>query len=376
MSRFIIIEYTNRGNIPPMFFPSGHTEKLILDAALAPTGEDVFEEGEEALHEFVPTFQRSTKKYTLETAPISDTTLEEIHRLPMYESVSVTLHDGEKVRMRNIEVEHSYPFPDAQLAMAEIRFDKGEVLTKKACCENMSKVEPVTVIGAWLNYVCHKDDGAQDGWKRATKLKVNYGNQEKTFEMVGIVPNVSSIADIEQMTNNQYISAYMILIWHVEDYYGITRLNQDIINDPTSIDETLCPITEPVNMFPVYVKVIRSSYLEYVANRKGLHGSVIWQKRIGTGYFDTEFGDLPFASSGADFTFMGVSGDTYRILNKIYYSPQFAPLLWNNVKKSYYISDEPKSLSWIAANLNLFTESDRTIDITSTKYIYLYVQPN
>lgn len=161
------IQFKHGCELPPFRFPTGWIGEIVLDAAIVDTDEDIYEEGnEDGEHTFYPTLQRSTKVYILKTGLVNDSQLKTLYYLPLFDSVAITLETGERLNMQHIQVEHEYPFDNKYQAVATIRFDVGEVLTKTTCCKNMSTGE---ILKAFVTkeYTCEISDGEFTGYERA-----------------------------------------------------------------------------------------------------------------------------------------------------------------------------------------------------------------
>ena len=136
------IEFTNEGSsyhsfcdIDPYIFSDGFIGELYLEAHIAESPEDIYEEGEEnGEGEFVPSFKRGVKQYILRTGLITAQTVDLIYFLRLLTRVELTLLTGEVVEMKNLSITHEWQFEDKQEATVEITFDMDEIITKTACC--------------------------------------------------------------------------------------------------------------------------------------------------------------------------------------------------------------------------------------------------
>jgi len=123
--------YSNKavGNIP-----SGFHFWFYIDAAFAENAELVIEEGDEDGYlNFYPTFQKSTKNYTLETVLIPENIIDAINRFKYFQVKTITIPDGTIHTMNNVKTSMSYPFDDKCFAIAKISFDIDEVLILTGC---------------------------------------------------------------------------------------------------------------------------------------------------------------------------------------------------------------------------------------------------
>lgn len=108
---------------------------FYLDAEIGEPTEEYTEEGEEdGLKNFIPTFQKSVKKYFMETVLIPSHFIDSIHRLKFFKYVTVTTPIGDIWNMKNIKTEVNYPFSNKTYGIMKIEFDIDEVLTVTGCC--------------------------------------------------------------------------------------------------------------------------------------------------------------------------------------------------------------------------------------------------
>jgi hypothetical protein len=105
-----------------------------LDANFAESNENVLEQGiEDGYQNFIPTFRKSTKTYTLETNLIPENLIDAINRMKYFETKEITMPDGTVYTMNNVKTEMNYPFDDKCYAIAKIIFDIDEVLVVTGC---------------------------------------------------------------------------------------------------------------------------------------------------------------------------------------------------------------------------------------------------
>jgi hypothetical protein len=105
-----------------------------LDAAFANPEESIFEEGlEDGQKAFTPTFQKSTKTYTLQTNLIYENLVDAINWMKYFNVKTITMPDGTAYTMNNVKTEIEDPFGDGCSALGNIIFDINEVLVVTGC---------------------------------------------------------------------------------------------------------------------------------------------------------------------------------------------------------------------------------------------------
>jgi hypothetical protein len=115
--------------------PANYHFWFYLDAEIGEPTEEYMEEGEEDGNKnFIPTFQKSIKKYFMETVLIPSHLIDAIHRLKFFKYVTVTTPIGDIWTMKNIKTEVNYPFSNKTYGIMKIEFDIDEVLTITGCC--------------------------------------------------------------------------------------------------------------------------------------------------------------------------------------------------------------------------------------------------
>ena len=129
------IRYTNTCDLYPYYFEDGWSGLIYLDAHLAETELDLYEEGEEdGEGVFQADLKRGRKEYLLRTGLVTQQRVELLYLLPLFDTIYLTLQTGEVVQVFNLSVSHEYQFDDKQESTVELRFDMGEYLVSEACC--------------------------------------------------------------------------------------------------------------------------------------------------------------------------------------------------------------------------------------------------
>ena len=107
---------------------------IYLDASIGEPVETVIEEGiEDGYKNFTPTFQKSTKTYTLETTLLPEHMIDAIHRIKYFNKKEITMQNGDIVTMKNVKTSVNYPFDNKCLAIAKIEFDVDETIVLVDC---------------------------------------------------------------------------------------------------------------------------------------------------------------------------------------------------------------------------------------------------
>lgn len=107
---------------------------MYLEGSIGEPVESVVEEGtEDGYKNFTPTFQKSTKTYTLETILIPEYLVDAIHRMKYFNTKHITMINGKIEPMKNVKTSVSYPFDNKSLAIAKIEFDIDEMIVVVDC---------------------------------------------------------------------------------------------------------------------------------------------------------------------------------------------------------------------------------------------------
>lgn len=114
--------------------PANYHFWMYLDASIGEPKETIIEEGkEDGYKNFTPTFQKSTKTYTLETNLLPEHMIDAIHRIKYFDTRLITMQNGDIETMKNVKTSVEYPFDNKCLAIAKIEFDVDEVVTMVDC---------------------------------------------------------------------------------------------------------------------------------------------------------------------------------------------------------------------------------------------------
>ncbi len=127
------IEYwhdnTQVGNIPSNF----HLW-FYLDGSIGEPVENIIEEGiEDGYKNFTPTFQKSTKAYTMETAQMPEHMIDAVNRMKYFNQKRITMQNGDVLEMKNVVTSISYPFDNKCFGIAKIQFDVDETIVLTGC---------------------------------------------------------------------------------------------------------------------------------------------------------------------------------------------------------------------------------------------------
>lgn len=117
------------GNIP-----ANYHLWMYVDASIGAPEESIIEEGiEDGYKNFTPTFQKSTKTYTLETSLLPEHMIDAIHRLKYFNTKNITMQNGDIEEMKNVKTSVTYPFENKCLGIAKIEFDIDETIVMVDC---------------------------------------------------------------------------------------------------------------------------------------------------------------------------------------------------------------------------------------------------
>jgi hypothetical protein len=117
------------GNIP-----SNTHLWMFIDASIGEPVESVIEEGiEDGYKNFTPTFQKSTKTYTMETNQLPEFMLDAIHRMKYFNQKRITMQNGDIETMLNVRTSVNYPFDNKCFGIAKIEFDIDETIVLTGC---------------------------------------------------------------------------------------------------------------------------------------------------------------------------------------------------------------------------------------------------
>lgn len=117
------------GNIP-----ANYHLWLYVDASIGAPEETIVEEGiEDGYKNFTPTFQKSTKTYTLETTLIPEHMIDAINRMKYFNTIQIIMQNGNIETMKNVKTSVNYPFENKSLGIAKIEFDIDETIVVVDC---------------------------------------------------------------------------------------------------------------------------------------------------------------------------------------------------------------------------------------------------
>ena len=153
MNKYLKFEYWNTCDLGNIYYQGGQTFRFFLDADV---GEPFYEEVEDGQEngdgDFVPTFRRQIKKYTIRTGLLPEHLIDAMKRMELHDHVELTFKTGEVEQIYNVSIENEWQFEKrSDQTTAVISFDIDEKVTTGACCDNL-------VVGA-LNGVLINEDG-------------------------------------------------------------------------------------------------------------------------------------------------------------------------------------------------------------------------
>jgi hypothetical protein len=139
MNKYLRLEYWNSCDLGSIYYQGGIKFIKYLDADV---GEPFYEEVEDGQEngdgDFVATFRRQIKKYTIRTELLQEFECDALKRMELHDSIYLTLKTGEIVQMFNVSVEVEWMFEEKYYATCVITFDIDEKITVSACCDNLT----------------------------------------------------------------------------------------------------------------------------------------------------------------------------------------------------------------------------------------------
>lgn len=144
MNKYLKIEYWNTCDLGKIYYQGGQQFYFYLDGdVLEPAHEDTEDGHENGDGEFIPTYRKQVKRYTIRTALVSDYLIDAIHRMKLHDNIYLTFKTGERERIYNVEVSVDWVFERfLHQGMVTLTFDIGEGVTLSACCSREMEILP------------------------------------------------------------------------------------------------------------------------------------------------------------------------------------------------------------------------------------------
>lgn len=138
MNKFLKFEYWDDCDIGNLYYQGGQHFWFYLDADVGETFYEEVEKGEENENgDFIPTYRRQIKKYTIRTGLLPEFFIDALYRMKLHEYIYLTWKTGEVERIYNVTVEHEWQFDEKYYALCTIKFDMNEVVVLSGCCTNL-----------------------------------------------------------------------------------------------------------------------------------------------------------------------------------------------------------------------------------------------
>ena len=149
MNDYILIEYSNSVDFGDILYQNTFENKIYLDADVSKPEYEIVEEGvENGDGEFLPTFQKWAKKYSI-TFYAQEFLVDALTLMTLHDQITVTLRNGEASNVLDAEVEYKWDSNIECWAEVTLSFVTDYIIRKK-CDENQDV--------SCLTAVCTADD--------------------------------------------------------------------------------------------------------------------------------------------------------------------------------------------------------------------------
>jgi len=136
MNDYIIIEYSNSADFGNILYQNDFANKLYLDADVSKPEYELLEDGiENGDGEFIPTFQKWAKKYSIEFYA-QEFLVDALTLMALHDQINVTLKNGESSNVTDIEIAYKWDSNIECWAEVTIKFSTSYI-TRTKCQENM-----------------------------------------------------------------------------------------------------------------------------------------------------------------------------------------------------------------------------------------------
>jgi len=164
MNDYIIIEYSNSADFGNILYQNDFANKLYLDADVSKPEYELLEDGiENGDGEFIPTFQKWAKKYSIEFYA-QEFLVDALTLMALHDQINVTLKNGESSNVTDIEIAYEWDSTIECWAKVTIKFSTSYI-TRTKCSENMSVWDTVPVAESPSIYDADDGGAGQTFWE-------------------------------------------------------------------------------------------------------------------------------------------------------------------------------------------------------------------
>jgi len=144
--KYLIFDFFNSCNLGDINYIDSFLQTLYLESETMESTFTTEEEGQKnGEGQFVRTFARQTKKYSIRTMALPDYMVDVFNRMKLHDNVQLTDLVGDVHNVYNLEVDHEWLFDDKHYAKIDLTFDYDETVIIAACCENVIQPSSTTI---------------------------------------------------------------------------------------------------------------------------------------------------------------------------------------------------------------------------------------
>ena len=167
MNDYILIEYSNSVDFGDILYQNTFENKIYLDADVSKPEYEIVEEGvENGDGEFLPTFQKWAKKYSI-TFYAQEFLVDALTLMTLHDQITVTLRNGEASNVLDAEVEYKWDSNIECWAEVTLSFVTDYIIRKK-CDENQDLSCLAAICTADDVYDADDAGAGQDKWDGTT----------------------------------------------------------------------------------------------------------------------------------------------------------------------------------------------------------------
>lgn len=138
-TKYLIINFHNDCDLGDIYYHGGFTQTIWLESEAMemtfPMEEKGIENGE---GQFIRSFARQDKKYTVRTKELPDYMVDVFNRMKLHDTIELIDLVGDSHTVYNLEVDHEWLGEDKYYAKIELKFDYNEAVVIGGCCNNIS----------------------------------------------------------------------------------------------------------------------------------------------------------------------------------------------------------------------------------------------